>query len=156
MIIKNRTNVYDFHFHLVIVTKYRKTVFTGEERHDQIIAILKEIAKNKGLTIEHIEAMPDHVHMMLSFPPKLAPSSAVKSLKGASAREWFIKHPEDKKKLWGGHLWSPSFFMSTVGNVSKEIVAEYIKNQMTAAMKKSLAQKSKASRPAKKSNSSRH
>lgn len=138
MLIKNRTNVYDFHYHLVIVTKYRKEIFYGKKRHDEIISILQNIAKNKGIIIEHIEAMPDHIHMMISFPPNLAPSSAVKSVKGVSAREWFKSHPEDKKILWGGHLWSPSFFMSTVGNVSKEIVANYIKNQMTAAMKKSL------------------
>ena len=138
MLIKNRTNVYDFHFHLVIVTKYRKRIFTNTQRHDDIINIFKNIAKNKGITIEHIEAMPEHIHMMISFPPNLAPSSAVKSLKGVSAREWFKLYPEDKQLLWGGHLWTPSFFMSTVGNVSKEIVAEYIKNQMIKGMKRNI------------------
>ena len=92
--------------------------------------ILKNIAKNKNVIIEHIEVMPDHVHMMISFKPDVAPSNVVKSLKGTSAREWFKLHPETQKLLWGGHLWSSSFFMSTVGNVSKEIVASYIENQM--------------------------
>lgn len=150
MLIRNRTNVYEFHYHLVVVTKYRKEIFKSALRHDSIIKIFKDIAKNKGITIEHIEAMPDHIHMMISFPPNLAPSSAVKSLKGVSAREWFKKFPEDKKLLWGGHLWSPSFFMSTIGNVSKEIVAEYIKNQMTKGMEKNIKWRS-----AKKSHSSR-
>ena len=58
MLVKNRTNVYEFHYHLVIVTKYRKEIFTSTERHDSIIKILKDIAKNKGITVEHIEAMP--------------------------------------------------------------------------------------------------
>ena len=150
MLVKNRTNVYEFHYHLVIVTKYRKEIFTSTERHDSIIKILKDIAKNKGITVEHIEAMPNHIHLMISFPPSLAPSSAVKSLKGVSAREWFKKFPKDKKLLWGGHLWSPSFFMSTIGNVSKEIVAEYIKNQMTKGMQKNINWRS-----AKQSHSSR-
>ena len=73
--------------------------------------------------------MPDHVHLVISFPPKFAPSSIVKSFKGAAAREWFKRHPEDKAKLYKGHLWSPSFFMSTVRVLSKETVIEYVKNQ---------------------------
>lgn len=130
MLIKKRTSVTDFNFHLVLVTKYRKEIFTTREKHDAMIAILKKIAENKEVTISHIEVMRDHVHLMISFPPKLAPSDVVKSLKGTSAREWFKQFPDTKKLLWGGHLWTGSFFMSTVGNVSKEIVAEYIENQM--------------------------
>ena len=56
---------------------------------------------------------------MISFAPKYTPSSIVKDFKGGSAKQWFIKYPETKSQLWGGHLWSPSFFMSTLGNVSK-------------------------------------
>lgn len=130
MLVKKRTSVTDFNFHLVLVTKYRKEIFTTREKHDAMIAILKKIAENKEVAISHIEVMPDHVHLTISFPPKLAPSDVVKSLKGTSAREWFKQFPDTKKLLWGGHLWTGSFFMSTVGNVSKEIVAEYIENQM--------------------------
>lgn len=74
--------------------------------------------------------MPNHVHLVISFPPKFAPS-IVKSFKGAVASEWFKCHPEDKTKLYKGHLWSPSFFMRTVGVVSKETVLKYVKNQHT-------------------------
>ncbi|MCA7081845.1 transposase, partial [Staphylococcus aureus] len=51
-------------------------------------------------------------------------------VKGGSAKQRFLKYPETNKLLWGGHLWSPSFFMSTLGNVSKEIVAQYIDSQL--------------------------
>lgn len=136
MLVRKRTSVTDFNFHLVLVTKYRREIFTTTEKHDRMIAILKRIAKNKEVFISHIEVMPDHVHLMVSFPPKLAPSDVVKSLKGTSAREWFKQFPETKKLLWGGHLWTGSFFMSTVGNVSKDIVAEYIENQMQKSIKK--------------------
>ena len=68
---------------------------------------------------------------MSSVPPKYATSSIVKSFKGAAAREWFKLHPEDKQKLYKGHLWSPSFFMQTVGIVSRETVVEYVENQLT-------------------------
>ncbi|WP_334333452.1 IS200/IS605 family transposase [Companilactobacillus sp. HBUAS59544] len=131
MLLKERTKVYDFNFHLVWVTKYRKNIFINKALSNSMIEILKNIAEGNGVTIQHIEVMPDHVHMMISFPPDMTPSSVVKSFKGTSARMWFKKYPKTKSKLWGGHLWSPSYFMSTLGNVSKEIVAQYIENQVT-------------------------
>lgn len=130
MLVKKRTNVYDFNFHLVFVTKYRKTIFVTEQYRDELKQILLRIAHNKHIVVQHLEVMPDHIHMLISFPPDETPSSVVKSLKGTSAREWFKLHPETQQLLWRGHLWSPSFFMSTIGNVSKKIVAQYIEDQM--------------------------
>ena len=129
--IETRTSVYDFHFHLVFVTKYRKSIFDTTEKQEELKTLLASFAEKNGSTIESVEVMPDHVHLVLSFPPKFAPSSIVKSIKGAAAREWFKLHPEDKQKLYKGHLWSPSFFMRTVGVVSRETVMEYVKNQHT-------------------------
>jgi transposase IS200-family protein len=129
--IETRTCVYDFHFHLVFVTKYRKSIFNTDEKQGELKKLLETFAKKNGSVIEAVEIMPDHVHLVLSFPPKFAPSSIVKSFKGAAAREWFKLHPEDKAKLYKGHLWSPSFFMRTVGVVSKETVLDYVKNQHT-------------------------
>lgn len=129
--IETRTCIYDFHFHLVFVTKYRKPIFDTEKKQDELKKLLETFSEKNGSVIEAIEIMPDHVHLVISFPPKFAPSSIVKSFKGAAAREWFKLHPEDKKKLYKGHLWSPSFFMRTVGVVSKETVLEYVKNQHT-------------------------
>ena len=130
MLVKNRTNIYDFNFHLVFVTKYRKKVFVNDKLRNEMKVFLQSIAYNKGVRVEHLEVMPDHVHMLISFQPDVAPASVVKSLKGTSARLWFKAHPETKAQLWNGHLWSPSYFMSTVGNVSKDIVAKYIEDQM--------------------------
>ena len=129
--IETRTSVYDFHFHLVFVTKYRKSIFDTTEKQKELKTLLSSFAEKNGSTIESVEVMPDHVHLVLSFPPKFAPSSIVKSFKGAAAREWFKLHPEDKQKLYKGHLWSSSFFMRTVGVVSRETVMEYVKNQHT-------------------------
>lgn len=129
--IETRTSVYDFHFHLVFVTKYRKSIFDGEEKQDELKMLLYSFANKNGSIIEDVEVMPDYVHLVLSFPPKFAPSSIVKSFKGAAAREWFKLHPEDKQKLYKGHLWSPSFFMQTIGLVSRESVIEYVENQHT-------------------------
>ena len=129
--IETRTSVYDFHFHLVFVTKYRKSIFDTTEKQEELKTLLSSFAEKNGSIIESVEVTPDHVHLVLSFPPKFAPSSIVKSFKGAAAREWFKLHPEDKQKLYKGHLWSPSFFMRTVGVVSRETVMEYVKNQHT-------------------------
>ena len=129
--IETRIAVYDFHFHLVFVTKYRKSIFDTNEKQEELKTLLSSFAEKNGSTIESVEVMPDHVHLILSFPPKFAPSSIVKSFKGAAAREWFKFHPEDKQKLYNGHLWNPSFFMQTVGVASQEAVVEYVKNQHT-------------------------
>lgn len=129
--IETRTAIYDFHFHLVFVTKYRKSIFNTNEKQEELKTLLASFAEKNGSTIESVEVMPDHVYLMLSFPPKFAPSSIVKSFKGAAAREWFKLHPGDKQKLYKGHLWSPSFFMQTVGAISKEAITEYIETQLT-------------------------
>ena len=129
--IETRIAVYDFHFHLVFVTKYRKSIFDTAEKREELKTLLSSFAEKNGSTIESVEVMPDHVQLVLLFPPKFAPSSIVKSFKGAAAREWFKLYPEDKQKLYKGHLWSPSFFMQTVGIVSRETVTEYVENQLT-------------------------
>lgn len=129
--IETRTSVYDFHFHLVFVTKYRKPIFDTAEKQEELKRLMSSFAEKNGSTIESIEVMSDHVHLVLSFPPKFAPSSIVKSFKGAAAREWFKLHPEDKQKLYKEHLWGPSFFMQTVGVASQDTVMEYVKNQLT-------------------------
>ena len=130
MLIHARTSVTDLNYHLVFVTKYRKVLFTTDEKRKILKDILQSIADYKGVTIQSMEIMDDHVHLLLNFPPKFAVSDVVKSFKGASAREWFKTFPDDRKRLWKGHLWSNTYFLSTVGNVSKDIVKQYIENEM--------------------------
>ncbi|MFW3626081.1 IS200/IS605 family transposase [Aerococcus viridans] len=131
MIVKTRTNVYDFNFHLVWVTKYRKEIFTTIEKQNAMQDMLTHICDKHDIVIQSLQVMPDHIHMLISFNPKHAASSIVKTLKGKSARLWFKAYPETKTMLWGGHLWTPSYFMSTVGSMSKETVKKYIENQLT-------------------------
>ncbi len=130
--IYERNYVYNFHFHLIWVTKYRQPIFTSPELVDEMKSILGQVAKSGGITVEEMEVMPEHVHMLISFKPKYAPSDIVKNLKGHSAREFFARHPDIKKqKMWGGHLWSHSYYMGTLGDMSKEVVEKYIRNQCT-------------------------
>ena len=95
-------------------------------------SILQKLADAKEINIEEIEVMPDYVHMLISFKPKYAPSDIVKYLKGHSAKAFLAAHPEIRDHSFGGgHLWSHSYYMSTLGNMSKEVVEKYIRNQYT-------------------------
>ena len=130
MLINARTSVTDMNYQLVFVTKYRKQMFTTPELKNKLKTILQSIADYKGVTIQSLEIMSDHVKLLITFPPKFAASDIVKSFKGSSAREWFKAFPNDRQKLWKGHLWSNTFFMSTIGYVNDDIINQYIKNQM--------------------------
>lgn len=131
MYTKTRTNLYRTTYHLVWVTKYRKVIFTTLNRREAMMEMLSLIAENNDITILESEVMEDHIHLVVSFPPNKSISTVMKALKGASAREWFQQFPETKKELWKGSLWSASYFVSTVGNVSKEVVMQYVQDQLT-------------------------
>ena len=72
----------------------------------------------------------DHVHMLVSCPPSIAPSKIAQYLKGRSSRLIQDEFPELKKRYWGQHLWARGYFCATVGSVTKETIQEYIENQL--------------------------
>ena len=132
-----RRYIYNFHYHLIWVTKYRKKTFTTDALANEMKEILSGIAEANKIVIENMEVMPDHVHMLISFPPSKAPTSAIKALKGRSAYMFLKRHPEIRQsQYWGGHLWSPSYYMSTLGNMSKDVVERYINDQKYNETKK--------------------
>lgn len=127
---ETRTSTYELIYHIVFVTKYRKEIFNTEQKREQMKDILTTLSKGNNSTIIDLEIVDDHVHMVISIPPKIAPSDIIKSYKGTSARQWFKLYPSDKNILYKGHLWSPSFFICSIGSVRKEIVLQYVKNQL--------------------------
>lgn len=132
-----RRYIYNFHFHLIWVAKYRHQTFVTEKFINEMKDILRQVAKDNNITIEKMEVMPDHVHVLISFPPSKAATSAIKALKGRSAFIFLKKHPEIRRsQYWGGYLWSPSYYMSTLGNMSKDVVKNYINNQKYNALQK--------------------
>lgn len=138
-----RGYVYNFHFHLIWVTKYRHQVFTTLPLVSEMKNILTYIAKPHDITIEKMEVMPDHVHMLISFPPKHSATNVIKAFKGGSARIFLRRHPDIKQqKFWSGNLWSRSYYMSTLGDMSRKVVEQYIAAQRTT--------KSHAGRPKQK------
>jgi putative transposase len=125
---KGRGYVYILKYHVVFCVKYRHQILKNQIEQD-LRDIFLELAKANGFQIETMEIMPDHVHMLLNCTPQHYIPDVLKALKGPSARFLFKKYPEMKKKLWGGHLWNPSYFISSVGEASEDAVRKYIESQ---------------------------
>ena len=124
-IIRNRNCVYQTAYHVIWCPKYRKQILVGEVAQT-MSDILDMICIKNNWPIITKEVQPDHIHLFLTIPPAIAVASAVKILKGASALKLFVQFPELKKQLWGGHLWAPSYYVGTAGNVSAETIQRYI------------------------------
>jgi putative transposase len=102
--------VFMMHVHLVFVTKYRRGVFT-KEILDGLRPIFASVCIDFEAELIEFDGEDDHVHLLVNYPPKVAVSKLVNSLKGISSlmiRK--KKYPSIQKKLWGGALWSPSYF----------------------------------------------
>ena len=123
-----RGYVYSLQYHIVWVTKYRKPIFIGEIESD-VKQYLTDTLKSLDMKVLAMEVMPDHIHLLVGCKPQLRLSDAIKILKGNTARWLFLKHPEIKKQLWGGHLWNPSYFVATVSDRSLKQVTDYINYQ---------------------------
>ena len=122
--------VFNIHVHLVFVTKYRKDVFT-KPMLDAMEGMFKKVCLNFEAELTEFNGEDDHVHLLINYPPKVAVSNLVNSLKGVSSRHLRKDFPEIKNKLWGGSLWSPSYFASSCGGAPLEIIKQYIEQQQT-------------------------
>jgi len=122
--------VYNINYHIVWCPKYRKQVLEGAVK-EFIEEHIKTIAATKGWGVLELQVMPDHIHLFISAPPSDSPTGIVKVLKGVTALRLFKKHPELEKEYWGGHIWSPSYYVGTAGHVSAETIQKYIENQRT-------------------------
>ncbi len=122
--------VFNMHVHLVFVAKYRRDVFTKamlETMHE----VFKRVCLDFEAGLIEFDGEHDHVHLLVNYPPKVAISSLVNSLKGASSRILRTKHPEIKNKLWGNALWSPSYFAASCGGAPIGMIKQYIQQQQT-------------------------
>jgi len=112
-----RHNHYNLNYHLVFTPKYRRQVFFGEVR-ERLMQVLRETCLIRDWVVLGMEVMPDHVHLFLSVPPKWSPSDVAKILKGVSARRILREFPRLRRGKGGGHLWTPSFYVGSAGNIS--------------------------------------
>ncbi len=91
--------------------------------------LLIEISNENNIKIIEMETNLDHIHILIECSPQHFIPNILKIFKGISARKLFLKHPEIKNKLWGGHLWNPSYFVATVSENTEEQIKRYIQTQ---------------------------
>jgi putative transposase len=125
-----RGYVYSIQYHIVWCVKYRHRVLNNKIE-TTCKELLYDIAKKYKFTIITMENDTDHIHLLIECTPQHYIPDIIKWLKGISARKLFLKHPELKKRLWGGHLWNPSYFIATVSENTESQIKEYINNQKT-------------------------
>ena len=125
---RGRGYVYSIQYHIVWCVKYRYKLLYGQIDQD-LQNLIRKIAEDKGITIMEMESDKDHIHLLIDCKPQHYIPDIVKALKGVSARLMFKMHPELKKRLWGGHLWNPSYFVATVSENTEEQIRRYIQNQ---------------------------
>jgi putative transposase len=126
---RGRNCVFHMHAHLVFVTKYPRCVFTPPIL-DELRVIFDAVCKDFEAKLMEFEGEDDHVHLLITYPPKVAISKLVNSLKGVSSR--LIRrrrHPSVQKNLWRTQLWSPSYFAGSCGGAPLAIIRQYIENQ---------------------------
>ena len=114
-------------YHIVFTLKYRRKIIYNQYR-ESIKEIIKSLCKYKGVEIIEGHLMADHVHMLVSIPPKYSVSSIMGYLKGKSALMIFDKHANLKYKFGNRHFWSEGYYVSTVG-LNEATIAKYIREQ---------------------------
>ena len=115
-------------YHIVFAPKYRRQIIYGKIKAD-IGKMLRKLCEYKQIEILEAEACKDHIHMLISVPPKYSISQVMGYLKGKSSLMIFEKYANLKYKYGNRHFWCRGFYVDTVGR-NKKVIAEYIKNQL--------------------------
>jgi len=125
---KSSHTTYDIKFHLVWITKYRKVVLTGEiaKRARELI---REICRTCDVEIIRGHVAKDHVHIFVSAPPHISVSKLMQSIKGKSSRKMMSEFRNLSKQFWGRHIWGRGYFVASSGNVTDEVIMQYIELQ---------------------------
>ena len=122
--------VFRIHAHLVFVTKYRRHVLTKDALND-LRAVFAKICEDFEAELLEFDGEDDHVHLLVNYPPKVALSRLVNSLKGVSSRRLRQHHPDIVRRYWKNVLWSPSYFAGSCGGAPLSLIKQYIKQQRT-------------------------
>ena len=114
-------------YHVVFIPKYRKKSLYTELRKE-LGSVFRELARRKECEIEEGHVMSDHVHMMISIPPKYSVAQVIGYIKGKSAIHIARTYHNRKRNFVGQHFWARGYYVSTVGR-DEEVVRQYIRNQ---------------------------
>lgn len=127
---KRRHCVFAMHVHLVFVAKYRRKVCDGDALQ-RLRFIFGNVCADFDAHLIEMDGEDDHVHLLVEYPPKVAESALVNSLKGVSSRLLRKDRPDIQDRYWKGVLWSPSYFASSCGGAPISIIRQYIEQQNT-------------------------
>ena len=120
--------VYKCDYHIVWVPKYRYRIMTGQVK-DMIEEDIRMLCEWKKCELQEMSVQSNHIHLVLSIPPKVSVSQIMGVLKGKLAIKLFKSYPKMKEKLyWGNHFWARGYFVSTVG-IDEDVIKRYVKHQ---------------------------
>ena len=116
------------HYHVVFALKYRRQAIHGKIKGD-IGKIIRQLCDQKGIEIIEAELCPDHIHMLISIPPKYSVAQIMGYIKGKSSLMIFDRHANMKYRYGNRHFWCRGYYVDTVGR-NKKAIQEYIRNQL--------------------------
>ena len=116
------------HYHVVFAPKYRRQAIYGKIKGD-IGKIIRQLCDQKGIEIIEAELCPDHIHMLISIPPKYSVAQIMGYIKGKSSLMIFDRHANMKYRYGNRHFWCRGYYVDTVGR-NKKAIQEYIRNQL--------------------------
>ena len=122
---KGSHSVHQLHVHLVWSTKYRYGVLQGDIQR-RCRDLIRQTCDSMDIQILKGVVSKDHIHLHLSYPPKQSISEIIKRLKGRSAKILLLEYTELKKRYWGGHLWGIGYGAWSTGNVTDEMIQDYL------------------------------
>ena len=116
---------FDIKYHFVWTTKYRKSVLIGVRLRE----VIREVCRTHEIEILQGHVSKDHVHILVSAPPNMSASKIMQYVKGKSSRKLMMEFRHLNRQFWGRHMWARGYFVATSGNVTDEVIAEYIRLQ---------------------------
>jgi putative transposase len=120
--------VYQLHAHIVFVPRYRRRIFDADAL-ERLRNYCRVVCADFETDLVEFNGEADHVHLLVQYPPKIALSNLVNSLKGVSARRLRRERPDIARRYWRGGLWSASYFVASVGGAPLSILEQYIAGQ---------------------------
>ena len=119
---------YSLKYHFVWVTKYRKPILLGPVSF-RLRDLVREVCRTNDVEILEGAVSRDHVHILVSCPPTISPSKLMQYIKGKTSRKLMMEFKHIRRECWGRHLWARGYFVASSGNVTDEVIKEYIRLQ---------------------------
>lgn len=120
-------SVYELTVHIVFVTKYRYPILKGDIQL-RVRDLIRQVCDAADVQIQKGVISKDHIHIHVSYPPKLSVSDLVRKIKGRSGRKLLLEYPELKRRYWGGHIWAIGYGAWSSGNITQSVINEYLEH----------------------------